>query len=183
MKKSKCLTSEDSWSCWSGRTGLFKLFCGLVSLIICLTLWVGKGFGAEPQDKELTLPVMEGTKSLESGEISKEKMYSLTVRDADFKEVLFAFSKDNGVNIIVDPKIDGKVTVDLKKVTLNAALDAILRPLELDYFQEGNLIRVSRPKMETRTFILNYLTTIRSGSASVSGIGGSAGGTTTSTGT
>jgi MSHA biogenesis protein MshL len=152
-------------------------------LIISLTLWGGIGFGAEPGDKELTLPAMEQIKSLETGHIPKEKLYSLTVRDADFKEVLLAFSKDNGVNIIVDPKIEGKITVDLKKVTLSAALEAILKPLDLDYNQEGNLIRVSKPKMETRTFILNYLTTVRGGSASVRGIGGSTGGTTTSTGT
>ncbi|MFH0787771.1 MAG: secretin and TonB N-terminal domain-containing protein [Pseudomonadota bacterium] len=181
MKKIQFLSGEDSWSrrgCW---TGLFKIYYGAVPFMICLALWAGDGFGAEPQGKELTMPVLEEAKSLETGQMSKEKLYSLTVRDADFKEVLFAFSKDNGVNIIVDPKIDGKVTVDLKKVTLNAALDAILKPLELDYVQEGNLIRVTRPKMETRTFVLNYLTTVRSGTASVSGIGGSAGGTTVST--
>lgn len=182
MKKIRFLPNEDSRSRWNGRTGLFKIYYGAVPFIICLVLWAGDGFGGEPQGKELTMPVLEEAKSLETGQMSKEKLYSLTVRDADFKEVLFAFSKDNGVNIIVDPKIDGKVTVDLKKVTLNAALDAILKPLELDYVQEGNLIRVTRPKMETRTFILNYLTTIRSGTASVSGIGGSATGTTTSTG-
>jgi MSHA biogenesis protein MshL len=183
MKKIKYPVGEDSLPGPGGQTGFFKIFYQVAPLIIFLSLWAGNGFATEPRDKELTLPVLEEIKSLETGQIPKEKLYSLTVRDADFKEVLFAFSKDNGVNIIVDPKIDGKVTVDLKKVTLNAALEAILKPLELDYVREGNLIRVSKPKMETRTFILNYLTTIRSGSASVRGIGGSAGGTTTSTGT
>jgi MSHA biogenesis protein MshL len=182
MEKIKCLPDEGSRSRTSGRTGRFKLVYGAVPFILGLVLWIGDGFGADLRGKELTLPLLEESKPLETGQIPKEKLYSLTVRDADFKEVLFAFSKDNGVNIIVDPKIDGKITVDLKKVTLNAAFEAILKPLDLDYVQEGNLIRVSRPKMETRTFILNYLTTVRSGSASVSGIGGSAGGTTTSAG-
>lgn len=159
-----------------------KIFYGMAALTVCLGLGVGEGLGAESQGKELIIPTLEEAKPLTTGQIPKEKLYSLTVRDADLKEVLFAFSKDNGVNIIVDPKIDGKVTVDLKKVTLNAALDAILRPFDLEYHQEGNLIRITRPRVETKTFSLNYLTTIRSGAASVSGIGGSAGGTTTSTG-
>jgi MSHA type pilus biogenesis protein MshL len=166
-----------------GWSGLFRPFGLLVLFIICSTFGTEFVFGADPGDKELTMPVMEEVKSLEGGQIAKEKLYSLTVRDADLKEVLFAFSKDNGVNVIVDPKIEGKVTADLKKVTLNAALDALLKPLELDYFQEGNIIRISKPKMVTRTFVLNYLTTIRSGTASVRGIGGSSGGATTSTGT
>ncbi|OGP49901.1 MAG: hypothetical protein A2Y79_02880 [Deltaproteobacteria bacterium RBG_13_43_22] len=139
-------------------------------------LLAGVGVGADLQGKDLTIPVMEGIKPLEGGQIPKEKLYSLSVRDADLKEVLFAFSKDNGVNIIVDPDVFGKVTVDLKKVTMAAALDALLKPLDLDYQQEGNLIRVGRPKMETRTFVLNYVTTIRKGSGSVSGIGGSSAG-------
>lgn len=143
--------------------------------------WIGFFTGAEGQGQDLTISALEEAKPLDSGQMVREKVYSLTVRDADLKEVLFAFSKDNGVNIIVEPNIDGKVTVDLKKVTLPAALEALLKPLELDYELVGNLIRVTRPKRETRTFSLNYLTTVRSGGSSVSGIGGSAGGTTTST--
>lgn len=123
--------------------------------------------------KELTLPTPEGVKDEEKGDLPKTRLYSLSVRDADLKEVLFAFAKDNGINIIVDPDVFGKVTVDLKQVTLAAALEALLIPLDLEYRQEGNIIRVSRPKMETRTFVLNYLTTVRKGSGSVSGIGGS----------
>ena len=150
-----------------------KIYLWAVIPLIFFGILVGVCFGADPQGKDLTLPSLEGVKPLEGGQIPKEKLYSLSVRDADLKEVLFAFSKDNGVNIIVDPDVFGKVTVDLKKVTMAAALEALLKPLDLDYQQEGNLIRVTRPKMETRTFILNYLTTIRKGSGSVSGIGGS----------
>jgi len=183
MKKKEWLRRENSWAGRLGRKGLLKPLCLVIPFIICSTLWTGFAVGQDLRDRELTLPVLDEGKPLEGGTIPKEKLYSLTVRDADLKEVLFAFSKDNGVNIIVDPKIEGKVTVDLKKVTLNAALDALLKPLDLEYFQDGNLIRVSRPKMETRTFVLNYLTTIRAGSASVRGIGGASGGTTTSSGT
>ena len=150
-----------------------KIYYRMAITLVFLGILAGSVFGAEPQGKDLTMPSLEGVKPLEEGQIPKEKLYSLSVRDADLKEVLFAFSKDNGVNIIVDPDVFGKVTVDLKKVTMAAALEALLKPLDLDYQQEGNLIRVTRPKMETRTFILNYLTTIRKGSGSVSGIGGS----------
>lgn len=145
--------------------------CVLVVLLVG-GLLVSSHRRVEAQGKELTWPTPEGIKSAEGG-ISPIKLYSLSVRDADLKEILFAFAKDTGLNIIVDPDVFGKVTVDLKQVTLAAALEALLKPLDLDYRQEGNLIRVVRPKMETRTFVLNYLTTVRKGSGSVSGIGGS----------
>ncbi|MBI5604632.1 MAG: secretin and TonB N-terminal domain-containing protein [Deltaproteobacteria bacterium] len=150
-----------------------KIFYGMAALIVCLGLGAGEGLGAETQGKELIIPTLEEAKPLTTGQIPKEKLYSLTVRDADLKEVLFAFSKDNGVNIIVDPDVVGTVTVDLKNVTMAAALDALLKPLDLEYKQKDNIIRVSRPRMETRTFVLNYLTTIRRGSGSVKGVGGS----------
>jgi MSHA biogenesis protein MshL len=150
-----------------------KIYYQTAITLLISGILAGGVLGAEPQGKDLTMPSLEGVKPLEEGQIPKEKVYSLSVRDADLKEVLFAFSKDNGINIIVDPDVFGKVTVDLKKVTMAAALEALLKPLDLDYRQEGNLIRVSRPKMETRTYNLNYLTTIRKGSGSVSGIGGS----------
>jgi MSHA biogenesis protein MshL len=158
-----------------------KKYHRIIFFLVGLFLLGGNCFGADPQGTVLTIPVLEEAKPLQ-GPMAKERLYSLNVRDADLKEVLFAFSKENGLNIIVDPKIDGKVTVDLKKMTLSAALEALLKPLELEYHQEGNLIRISRPRLESRTFSLNYLTTVRSGAASVSGIGGSSGGTTTSTG-
>ncbi|MEW6186289.1 MAG: secretin N-terminal domain-containing protein [Thermodesulfobacteriota bacterium] len=143
-----------------------------VSLVV-MAMMAATGREVHSQGKELTLPALEGVKSPEGGAIPKAKLFSLSVRDADLKEVLFAFSKDNGVNIIVDPDVFGKVTVDLKQVTMAAALEALLKPLDFDYRQEGNLIRVSRQKMETRSFVLNYITSIRKGSGSVSGIGGS----------
>jgi MSHA biogenesis protein MshL len=142
-----------------------------ITLLMLLSLYFGPG--GVVQGKELTLPTPEGVKGGEKGDLPQTRLYSLSVRDADLKEVLFAFAKDNGVNIVVDPDVFGKVTVDLKQVTLAAALEALLRPLDLEYRQEGNIIRVSRPRMETRTFVLNYLTTVRKGSGSVSGIGGS----------
>ena len=83
-----------------------------------------------------------------------------------------AFSRESSYNIIVDPEVSGKVTVDLKKVTLARALDSLIRPLGLDFKQEGRFIYIVKPKMETRMYHLNYLAVVRSGSSVVSGTGG-----------
>ncbi len=114
--------------------------------------------------------------------IFKERLYSLSYREAEIRDVLMAFSRESSYNIIVGPEVSGKVTVDLKKVTLAKALDSLIRPLGLDFKQEGRFIYIVKPKMETRMFHLNYLTVVRSGSSIVSGTGGSGPSTTTTSG-
>ena len=113
---------------------------------------------------------------------TKERLYSLSYREAEVRDVLLAFSKESDLNIIFEPDVMGKVTVDLKKVTLSRALDSLLRPLNFDYKHEGRFIHVFKPKMETRIFGLNYLTVVRKGESAVSGTGGSTSSTTTVSG-
>jgi type IV pilus secretin PilQ/predicted competence protein len=127
--------------------------------------------------EELVLPQVEEKMKEE------ERLYSLSVRDADVQEILLAFAKDANLNFTVDPDVTGKVTVDLKNVTLERALDTILSSIGLEYRKEGNLIHVLKPKPETRIFSLNYLTSVRTGTALVSGaIGGRGAGASTTQG-
>lgn len=110
-----------------------------------------------------------------------ERLYTLSVRNASVKDVLLSFSKESNVNIIVDPDVSGEVTADLKDVTLVQALDALLTPLGLEYTLEPGFVRVSRQKLITRLFHLNYIGTFRQSfrslaSSTSSGFGGTTGG-------
>jgi MSHA biogenesis protein MshL len=116
------------------------------------------------------------------GEVFKERLYSLSYREAEIRDVLMAFSRESQYNIVVDPEVTGKITVDLKRVTLARALDSLVKPLGLDYKQEGRFIQVTKPKMETRFYNLNYLAVIRSGTSVVRGSGGAGPSTTTMSG-
>jgi MSHA type pilus biogenesis protein MshL len=92
-----------------------------------------------------------------------EKLYSFFARDASIHDVLLAFSRESELNIVMDPELSGKVTIDLKRVTLKEALDAILSPIGWNYSIDGKFIKVLRPQIETRIFTLNYIATKRSG--------------------
>jgi len=104
---------------------------------------------------------------LEEPKKAPERLYSITMRDSDIKSVLMSFSKESKYNIILDPDVTGTVTMDLKRVTMEQALDTILIPLGYVYQRKANIIRVSKPKLETRMFTLNYLATVRTGTAKV----------------
>ena len=98
---------------------------------------------------------------------AQERLYSISMRDSDIRSALMCFSKKSYYNITLDPDVSGIVTMDLKKVTLEEALDAILTPLGYAYRKEANIIKISKPKPETRIFTLNYLATVRTGTATV----------------
>ncbi|MDY6863941.1 MAG: secretin and TonB N-terminal domain-containing protein [Thermodesulfobacteriota bacterium] len=112
---------------------------------------------------------------IKKGLKSPEQLYTLSFRKADIHEILTVLSRKIKLNIIIDPDVKGNVTVDLKDVTLNNALNSILTPLRLQYKMDDNFIRVSPVKMQTRVFILNYLATKRKGSDAVSGTTGRTG--------
>lgn len=114
------------------------------------------------------------------GKREPERLYSFSLRDADIREVLMAISKQTSFNIVVDPKVKGSVTVDLRNVTLIEALDTLTDLLELTYSIKQNIIRVFEPVPETRIFSLQYVNLKRTGSSSTAAqIGASTGGLTT----
>lgn len=119
------------------------------------------------------------------GKREPERLYSFSLRDADIREVLMALSKQTSFNIVVDPNVQGRVTVDLKNVSMAEALDTLTELLDLNHRIKQNIIRVFKPAPETRIFSLQYVNLKRTGSssttASIGAGGGSATGTTTGT--
>jgi len=107
--------------------------------------------------KELVVPQREEAKKV------PEKLYTFFARDANIQEVLLTFSRESELNIVIDPELSGKVTIDLKRVTLQEAFQAILSPLGWTHQVDGKFIKIMRPQMETRLFTLNYLATRRTG--------------------
>ena len=68
---------------------------------------------------------------------------SLSLKDADIRDVLKTFSALTQLNIIIDPGVGGSVTVELRDVPWDQALDLILRINGLDYVLENNVLRVA----------------------------------------
>jgi len=129
----------------------------------------------EEKLKEIVVPQMEEAKKV------PDKLFSIYARDSNIQDVLLAFSKESELNMVIDPELNGKVTIDLKRVTLKEALDAILFPLGWTYHIDGKFIKISRPQMETRLFTLNYIATRRSGKREVYVSTSTGGGLQTST--
>ena len=86
-----------------------------------------------------------------------KELFSFSLREADLKDVLRGIAKQSNYNVVVEPDVKGTSTLDLKNVTMDKALDYILDPLNYAYRINDNTIYVSKPKLETKTFQLNYV--------------------------
>ena len=77
---------------------------------------------------------------------------SLSLKDADVKDVLRVFHDISKMNIVVHPSVQGKVTVDLENVPWDQAMDIILKNNGLDYIYENNVIWVAPASEIARKF-------------------------------
>lgn len=90
----------------------------------------------------------------------KGPLVSIELRDVDLSDVLRALGQEHGINIIVDEKITGKVTVSLRNIPLWDAIDSILKGKGYAYIKEGDIVRIA-PLIEdedlvTRTINVKY---------------------------
>ena len=109
---------------------------------------------------ELTLPQLDLTPKKPP---AKGPRFSLSAENVDVKTILFSLSKEIDQNIVIDPAISKKVTLNLSRVTLGEMLDHVLTPLNLQYEIDGEFIQVTELAMQTRVFHLNYLLSRREG--------------------
>ncbi|MCQ8895308.1 type IV pilus secretin PilQ [Limnobacter humi] len=70
---------------------------------------------------------------------------SLDFKEADIRTVLQVFAEFTKMNLVVSDAVQGKVTVHLKDVPWDQALDIVLRSKGLISSQSGNVLLVSNP--------------------------------------
>ena len=89
------------------------------------------------------------------------KKVTLSLRDADVKQVLRMFADRANMNIIFHNTVRGEVTLDLKDVPINTALEFVLDACELTYIrQDNNIIVASKDAAKDLSYARQNFTTI-----------------------
>ncbi len=128
-------------------------------------------------------PVIEDSAANEKKPVERKgPLFSLSAQDVEIKTILLALAKEIKQNIVIEPGVTRKVTVDLKDVTLPEALDNLLLPNRLKWTLQGDFIHVVPQKMETRLFRMNYIITRRQGVSNLQATSGQGTASTTSIG-
>ncbi|HEX6865000.1 MAG TPA: AMIN domain-containing protein, partial [Thermoanaerobaculia bacterium] len=86
--------------------------------------------------------------SFETQTIGTERVYTgepidLKVTNADVTEVIRTFAQISGLNVLVQPGVQGAVTAELENVPWDQALEQILKINGLGYEVEGNVMRIA----------------------------------------
>ena len=70
---------------------------------------------------------------------------NMDFQGADLRAVLRVFASDevSGLNLVIDPSVQGEVNVDLTEVPWDQAFDIILRANQLAYEIEGTVVRIA----------------------------------------
>jgi MSHA biogenesis protein MshL len=122
---------------------------------------------------------------------SLDTKFDLTVKNTPASQVFMSIVAGTRYSMLLNPKVRGNISLNLKDVTVFDALEAIREMYGYDYKIDGNRIYIQPLTLQTRIFQVNYLTgqrdgesslRVTSGSVSDSSTGGTSG-TATSTST
>jgi type IV pilus assembly protein PilQ len=80
---------------------------------------------------------------------AQEKKYSghpitMDFQGVDLRSVLRTFAEISGLNMVIDPDVQGTVDMILTEVPWDQALEVILRGNNLDYTVDGSIVRVAK---------------------------------------
>lgn len=92
----------------------------------------------ESQEKDQPL----GNSNAETSAAPSEELITLDFENTDIKDVIRVLAQKSGVNIILGQDVAATVTIQLKDMTWEKALDIILKNYNLTYKKEENLIRI-----------------------------------------
>ena len=84
---------------------------------------------------------------------------------SDVADVARQIGKTFGLNVAVDPDVHGKVVANLRDVTLDEALQDVVRKNGFSYQLQGRTLRVTPVRLSTRIFTLDYVALSRVGTA------------------
>jgi MSHA biogenesis protein MshL len=93
--------------------------------------------------------------------------FDLVVNNAPASQVFLQLGAGAGVNVLVPPEVKGNVSVNLKAVNLNEALEALRELYGYDFKVSGNRVLVYPNAIQTRIYQVNYLAALREGSSSL----------------
>lgn len=82
--------------------------------------------------------------SAQSEDVSQKNVASLELEQADVREAIRALFKNVAVSYSVGPDVQGTVTVSLRNITFETALQNILRQVDATYRVEGGLYEIVR---------------------------------------
>jgi MSHA biogenesis protein MshL len=91
--------------------------------------------------------------------------FDLSVNDAPAAQVFMAIASGTRYSMLLNPAVSGTITVNLKDVTVREAMDSLRELYGYDYRIDGTRIFVQAAGLQTKIYLVNYLTGQRRGTS------------------
>lgn len=138
---------------WNYQSNLLKSFgnraiSGQKLTALVLALSIGVIFNPAISFAQINEPLIQPVRgqvsiSREVEVSSSEEKVALNIRNASLKDVLNMLAEQGKFNIIMDDSVIGTLTVDIKNISVNKALEYIFTVMGLSYTKDGNTIIVA----------------------------------------
>lgn len=106
--------------------------------------------------------------SEEAQNLLDEPRFSVQANQVDARDFFAQLSDGTPYSVVIHPEVDGKLSMNLRDVTLGEALEVVQDIYGYDVRKEGRIYRVYPSDMRTETLELNYLALQRYGSSQTS---------------
>jgi MSHA biogenesis protein MshL len=104
---------------------------------------------------------------------SLDTKFDLTVNNTPASQVFMSIVSGTRYSMLLNPDVNGNISLNLKDVTVFEALEAIREMYGYDYKIDSTRIYIQPLTLQTRIFQINYLTAQRNGESLVRVISGS----------
>nr|WP_136251347.1 pilus (MSHA type) biogenesis protein MshL [Ningiella ruwaisensis] len=102
----------------------------------------------------------------------EEEKYDINARAVDAANFFAGLVRDTPYSVAIHPEVDGKISLDLKQVTLDSIFGLVSDLYGYHVEKKGTIYRVMPQGMRTETFSVNYLLMQRDGNTQTSIISG-----------
>ena len=102
------------------------------------------------------------------GSIDVEPRFDLKVNRAKARQFFMSLVDGSSYNMILHPKVSGRITLDLKNVTVKEVMDVVRDVYGYDYEVSNTVFSVFPNVIRTKIFNVNYLDISRKGSSQMS---------------
>lgn len=115
-----------------------------------------------PAVNEALLPANKPLPALRDSRL-QDSRFDISVKDANAQDFFMGLVQDSPYNMLVQPGVDGKITMSLRNVTVPDVMEAVRNVYGYDYNYRNGIFEVMPGGLATRFFPIDYLNLKRVG--------------------